>query len=191
VWEKVKPTLKAINAFLTVPMWAALISIFIAMIQPLQEGLSKVEPFVKAVKGAGQCSSEHLFFPASVTGRLCSVPVTLVVLGAFFYTPPDPAQAISLPPDNGDPTPKKGFFERKFAAFTKAKDANATTAYPGENKAVFVAVVSRMIVVPAILLPAVALLARYDPFEVTEDPVFILAAVLLISSVRLLAADCQ
>jgi len=51
-----------------------------------------------------------------------------------------------------------------------------------------VAVVSRMIVVPAILLPAVALLARYDPFEVTEDPVFILAAVLLISSVSTLVA---
>jgi len=58
VWEKTKPTLQAINAFLTVPMWAALISIFIAMIQPLQEALSKAEPFVKAVKGAGQCSSE-------------------------------------------------------------------------------------------------------------------------------------
>lgn len=105
------------------------------------------------------------------------------MLGAFFYTPPDPAQAISLP-IHEDETPRSGnplggYFERKFKALRHPGDP----AYPGENRAVFVAVISRMIVVPAILLPAVALLARYDPFEVTEDPVFILAAVLLISSV--------
>lgn len=115
---------------------------------------------------------------------LQTVPVTLVVLGAFFYTPPDPAQAISLP-THGDDSPKKKknavgeFFGRKFDAMRHP----GNPAYPGENRAVFVAVISRMVIVPAILLPAIALLARYDPFEVTEDPVFILAAVLLVSSV--------
>jgi len=49
--------LKSVNAFLTVPMYAALISIFIAMIPPLQAKLSKVEPLTKAIKSAGQCSS--------------------------------------------------------------------------------------------------------------------------------------
>jgi hypothetical protein len=106
--------------------------------------------------------------------------VTLVVLGAFFYSPPE-TQAISLPP-NEDERKKKpiaDFFRRKL----KAMRHPGNPAYPGENRAVFVAVISRMIIVPAILLPAIALLARYDPFEVTEDPVFILAAVLLVSSV--------
>ncbi|KAK1926685.1 auxin efflux carrier [Papiliotrema laurentii] len=165
-WEKAQPTLQAINQFMTVPMWAALISIFIAMIPPLQAFLGKLEPFEKAIKGAGQCS----------------IPVTLVVLGAFFYTPPDPAQAISLP-TNDQSSPKSnnslgGFFERKLKQLRQP----GPPAYPGENKAVFVAVISRMVIVPAILLPTIALLARFDPFEVTKDPVFILAAVLLISS---------
>jgi len=110
--------------------------------------------------------------------------VTLVVLGAFFYTPPDAAQAIALPTHEESLQKKKNpvasFFQNKFKAMAQ-KPGNPN--YPGENRAVFVAVISRMVIVPAILLPAVALMARYDPFTVTEDPVFILAAVLLISSV--------
>lgn len=39
-----------------------------------------------------------------------------------------------------------------------------------------------MIITPLILIPVVALLAVYDPFEVAEDPVFIATAVLVISS---------
>jgi hypothetical protein len=58
LWEKAKPTLQAINQFMTVPMWAALISIFIAMIPPLQAFLNRMEPVKKAIKGAGQCSSQ-------------------------------------------------------------------------------------------------------------------------------------
>lgn len=47
-----------------------------------------------------------------------------------------------------------------------------------------VAVLSRMVIVPALLLPVIAVLAWYDLFEAAEDPVFILSAVLLVSSVR-------
>lgn len=42
--------------------------------------------------------------------------------------------------------------------------------------------INRMIITPMILVPMVALLARYDPFEAAEDPVFILTAVLIVSS---------
>jgi len=40
----------------------------------------------------------------------------------------------------------------------------------------------RMIVTPILLLPLIALCARYDLFEAAEDPTFILTAVLIISS---------
>ena len=111
--------------------------------------------------------------------RLTKVPVTLVVLGAFFYAPPQ--QYIALPVD--EPTSATSsssvgsFFERKLRALRKS------SAYPGENRAVFVAIVSRMIIVPLIMLPFIALIARYDLFEAAKDPVFILSAVLLVSSV--------
>jgi hypothetical protein len=39
-----------------------------------------------------------------------------------------------------------------------------------------------MIITPLILVPMVGLLARYDPFKAAEDPVFILTAVLIVSS---------
>lgn len=50
----------AFNSFMTVPTWAALLSIFIALIPPLQAWISQIRPFVSAVKGAGQCSSEFI-----------------------------------------------------------------------------------------------------------------------------------
>lgn len=89
--------------------------------------------------------------------------MTLVVLGAFFYSPPaKPSPAATQPTKRGN------FFERKFQGLK-----SPSRAHPGENRAVFVAVVSRMILVPLILLPPVALIARYDLFEAAEDPVFI------------------
>lgn len=51
------------QSFMTVPTWAALISIFIALIPPLQARVSAVRPFVAAVKSAGQCSSGFLLYP--------------------------------------------------------------------------------------------------------------------------------
>lgn len=93
--------------------------------------------------------------------------MTLVVLGAFFYSPPPkPSPAATQPA-----AAKRGnFFERKLQGLK-----SPSRSHPGENRAVFVAVVSRMILVPLILLPPVALIARYDYFEAAEDPVFIVS----------------
>ncbi|ORY25349.1 membrane transport protein-domain-containing protein [Naematelia encephala] len=177
VRTRTKAILKSINAFMTVPMYAALLSIFIALIPPLQAKISQLKPFEQAVRSAGQCS----------------IPVTLVVLGAFFYTPAQSTSGpITLPHDDHPSSPSDtshnsigGYFERKLRLLThRAGGGNSPqpNAYPGENKTVFVAVVSRMIIVPLILLPFIALLAKFDLFEAAEDPVFILSAVLLVSS---------
>lgn len=151
------------NSFMTVPMWSALVSIGIALIPALQKWLGGIKPFVQAVKSAGQCS----------------IPVTLVVLGAFFYTPPQP---IALETEER-PKSIRGYIESKIHSLAGGgSELSRSPAYQGENKTVFVACVSRMIVVPLIFLPFIALLARYDLFEAAEDPVFILCAVLLVSS---------
>lgn len=113
------------------------------------------------------------------------VPLTLVVLGAFFYNPPAPAGATGASTSNKKSSTSNGeqgnFLQRKIEAI---KHPRASSTHPGENRTVFVAVISRMVLVPAILLPGVALVARYDSFEAAADPVFVLAAVLIISSVR-------
>ncbi|KAK8846666.1 hypothetical protein IAR55_005753 [Kwoniella newhampshirensis] len=160
---------KSVNAFMTVPMYAALLSIFIAMIPPLQRQMARVTPLEQAIKSAGQCS----------------IPVTLVVLGAFFYAPPQnpplPPQPTlqSESPMSGSNHTVGGYFERKFRALA---GPSGSSAYPKENRTVFVAVVSRMIITPLLMLPLLATIAKYDLFEAAEDPVFILSAVLLVSS---------
>lgn len=53
--------LKSINAFMTVPMYAALLSIFIALVPPLQRTLNELDPLERAIKSAGSCSSKHYF----------------------------------------------------------------------------------------------------------------------------------
>lgn len=166
----------AFLSFMTVPTWAALASIIIALIPPLQAGLGKLRPLTEAIKSAGQCS----------------IPVTLVVLGAFFYTPP---AAIHLALDDTDtdtdhdsdagakPRSIKEYFGRKLRTFKlKSAAMNKDPQYPGEGRTVLVACLARMVIVPLIFLPLIALLAWYDPFVAAEDPVFILCAVLLVSS---------
>nr|XP_019047525.1 endoplasmic reticulum protein [Kwoniella bestiolae CBS 10118]OCF26455.1 endoplasmic reticulum protein [Kwoniella bestiolae CBS 10118] len=174
VKNRTKTSLKAINDFMTVPMYAALLSIFIAMIPPLQAQMTRLKPLEQAIKGAGQCS----------------IPVTLVVLGAFFYTPPDVkpgSGTIQLSNSheeyNKKPNGLLGYLKSLFGGSNGSSSINdKSRAYPGENKTVFVAVISRMIIVPLLMLPVLALIAKYDPFEAAEDPVFILSAILLVSS---------
>ncbi|OJA20242.1 hypothetical protein AZE42_02682 [Rhizopogon vesiculosus] len=52
----------------------------------------------------------------------------------------------------------------------------------GEGRTVFVAIFARMVVVPAVMLPVMAILAKFDFHDVFEDPVFVVANVLLIAS---------
>jgi len=129
----------------------------------------------------------HHFIRSSADSCVtATVPVTLVVLGAFFYSPPQP-QAIALPSDPESPPSDTsnrslgGYFDKLRAFAHRPKTHN--DAYPGENKTVFVAIVSRMIIVPLLMLPILAIIAKFDLFEAAADPVFILSAVLLVSSV--------
>lgn len=61
-WRQIKTRVKhilgKINQFMTVPMYSALLSIFIALIPPLQAKLVEAKPLTQAIKSAGSCSSE-------------------------------------------------------------------------------------------------------------------------------------
>jgi predicted permease len=74
VWEKgvVKP-FKAVTSFMTMPLYAATISLIVALIPPLQKAIASIEPVVGAIETAGACS----------------IPLTMVVLGAYFYQEAD------------------------------------------------------------------------------------------------------
>ncbi|KAI0035793.1 membrane transport protein-domain-containing protein [Vararia minispora EC-137] len=174
-WEPVKGAWKRFNTFMTAPLYASAISIIVALWPKLQHMLDvHLTPVKQALTQLGNCS----------------IPITLVVLGAYFYSPkehesvdgeletaPRPANwwartqsMLSLRTLYRGEGPRGTPRERKMRVVE------------GEARTVFVAVVSRMLVVPAMFLPLIAFGASRDVPPVFEDPVFILSLVLLLGS---------
>lgn len=157
------------NEFMTVPLWAALLSLVVACIRPLQHALEEhVQPIKGALHQAGNCS----------------IPLTLVVLGAYFYTPPDPEEERSraaLPAHT-----RRGrsvstswshaslvdtvreMFKMKKRSPSEGPSGKDVTR-PGETKTVIIAIMSRMIITPLLLLPVMALSTRFNLQKVFDE----------------------
>ncbi|KAF8496495.1 auxin efflux carrier [Russula emetica] len=182
VWSRPPPTFlqrvgrtarsiwKKVTAFLTPPLWASLISLFVALCRPLQHLLEvHLHPVQGAITHAGNCS----------------IPITLVVLGAYFYRPPVTPKISPL-----------GTRDRRKASFTsslreifrlKAREederlGSSHGTKSGEGKTIFVSILARMVVVPLLFLPLMAIGALRSHPPVFQDPVFILSNVLLLAS---------
>lgn len=159
--RRIVKSIKALNEFMTVPLWAALASLTVACIAPLQEFLKNdVQPFKGALNNAGNCS----------------IPVTLVVLGAYFYTPP-------VEEDKDIPRRRESAFSDSTLSFagsirsmlklsntSRGKRRSAgNDPKPGETKTVVIAIASRMIITPALLMPLIIVCAKYDWHEVFSE----------------------
>ncbi|KAI0074306.1 hypothetical protein K474DRAFT_1665581 [Panus rudis PR-1116 ss-1] len=184
--HKLRKAWRTFNEFMTVPLWAALASLLVACIQPLQHTLEEhVEPVKGALTQAGNVS----------------IPLTLVVLGAYFYTPLTPEQRReSLPQHQHQPstsTSASALAEEQEAErgrsrselslvdnvremfkmgvrnasrdWRRRKQMNKEAKRPGETKTVVVAILSRMILTPLLLLPLMAVGARWDLQEVFAE----------------------
>ncbi|KAG1847659.1 membrane transport protein-domain-containing protein [Suillus subalutaceus] len=176
VWKCTKNGWRHVNAFMTMPLWASLLSLIVACTPPLQSALERMEPVKGALGAAGNCS----------------IPLTLVVLGAYFYSEPpnDDMKDGDLADYETDGT-RRDFGQNKsrtsllstlqeMLALKRAPQPQPQTR--GEGKTVFVAILARMVVVPAVMLPVLAILARFDVHDIFEDPVFVVSNVLLIAS---------
>lgn len=178
---------------MTVPMWAALLSLIVACVRPFQHAL---QDHMQPVKGA------------LVAAGNCSIPVTLVVLGAYFHTPPpeNPAPILAPPPPPPAPAPvveddrdarrrsgshwssselsiatltdnireaiklRVGGYKKLHSSPTMRKrELREKAARKGEGRTVFVAIMSRMILAPALVLPAIVALAYWDLQRVTDE----------------------
>lgn len=166
--------LKGINEFLTVPLWAALMSFIVVIIPPLQHSLDRhMQPIKGALNAAGNCS----------------IPITLVVLGAYFYQPPaeKKPEEESGHANGGAQTEENGNAQRgasrrsdrsSFVGSVRStvlrltrrdlweakqgKKDTKTKNFPGETRTVWIAIISRMVITPVLLLPLMAIGARYD-----------------------------
>lgn len=166
---------------MTPPMWAAIAAVTVACIRPVQHVLeAHLSPLRDAVTTAGNCS----------------IPLTLIVLGGYFINArTDGADLPQLRPRDHDEeaTPRPGEhnhdglrrLERPTSEATlvgtwsrawnglkvKVGRTNPNTAQTrkGETVTIFVAIASRMIITPLLLMPACALLAKYATDDVFDE----------------------
>ncbi len=149
IWKKV-------TNFLTPPLWASLISLAVALNQPLQHVLeSHLQPLQGAINQAGHCS----------------IPVTLVVLGAYFHRPSEKPEPVASSAHSWrKATSFAGSLREIFRLKAREEDKPVSVEQrvgSGEGKTIFVAIFARMIVVPALFLPLMAVGAFYN-----HPPVF-------------------
>ena len=187
-------TWRRTTAFMTPPLWASVISIVIALNQPIQR---LFDGFLRPLRGAINQAGD------------CSIPITLVVLGSYFYTPADRSAPLSsdAPVDwhraSVSSRLRKIFclhFESQKGGL-RLESHGTRLVKRGDGKTIFVAILARMFIVPLLLLPLVVLGAlRGSPAVFQEyvltawhgyirnslgayaSPVFILSMVLLLAS---------
>ncbi|KAH9478161.1 putative transporter [Psilocybe cubensis] len=170
--------LLAVHAFMTVPLYAALLSLIVALTPPLQYALEHNE-VLRPVNGAiGTCGK-------------CAVPITLVVLGGYFWSDEDGAV------DAKDKAKKKkkpkkdrrSYLQRvkEFLHISTSEDSGSTPTIepgkkPGETKTVMLSILARMIITPLVLTPLMVMATMSDWHAVFEDPVFVVVNTLLLCS---------
>ncbi|KAI5118167.1 hypothetical protein M0805_005789 [Coniferiporia weirii] len=196
--RRVKKSVRTLNEFMTAPLWAVFLSIIVALVPPLQHTL---DAHLQPIKGALNA------------GGNCSIPITLVVLGAYFYKPPAEEESGAIKPrdsslsstrnNEGERMDRAGRRNSSLSTGRSASFAGSMrsmfrlsrldrskgrkkdrkdASQPGETRTVVIAVMSRMLLTPLILLPFMSLVAKYDIPKIFDDPVFLVASVLLISS---------
>lgn len=164
IWRKT-------NGFMTPPLWASLISIMVALFQPLQHVIKVyLGPIHSAVTQAGDCS----------------IPITLVVLGAYFNTPTDKS-----------PIPSGASWYQRASLMSglciylstggRKRGVGPLQAHVprpvngGEGRTVFVAILARMFVTPVLLVPLVVLGALRGSPDVLKEYALIAKVVVLIT----------
>jgi auxin efflux carrier family protein len=140
---------RRVTKFMTPPLWASVASLVVALCQPLQNFIvSYLRSFRGAITQAGDCS----------------IPLTLVVLGAYFHRAPDKSK--SPPSDDLEShraTPLSQL--RKIFCLESENQVGAirlhvNTSRPGnsgEGRMIFAIILARMFIVPLLLLPLVVL----------------------------------
>ena len=157
VWSRPPPTFlqrvgrtarsvwKKVTNFLTPPLWASLISLFVALCQPLQHLLEvHLHPVQGAITHAGNCS----------------IPITLVVLGAYFHRPPVKPETSSSGARNRRKTSFTSSLREMFRFKGReeiGQPGSSRRTKSGEGRTVFVSILARMLVVPLLFLPLMAI----------------------------------
>ncbi|MBW0509798.1 hypothetical protein O181_049513 [Austropuccinia psidii MF-1] len=157
----IKP-LKQIHQFMTPPLYASLLSLIVVALPSLQNRLEEIRPLRSALRSAGSVS----------------VPLTLVVLGAYFNT------SKSSKSTQDDPQ----IHLNQSIIPSQKSDRYLQKKLRQERLTITVSIISRMILTPILLLPLLFVITSYfhdrthNSGSFHEDPCFILVTVLLIGA---------
>jgi len=138
------------TAFMTPPLWASFISIAIVLNRPVQH---LFDGFLRPLRGAITQAGD------------CSIPLTLIVLGAYFHTPADKsAQLSSDAPVDWQRESVSSRLRKIFCLRSESQrgairlESHGTRLVKrGDGKTIFVVILVRMFIVPLLLLPLVVL----------------------------------
>lgn len=148
--------------FMTPPLWASLASIVVAVSPPIQDAIAN---HMSPVRNALESASD------------CSIPLTMVVLGAYFYTPPKGTKERPLKERImalfKRSSPNSSQVEVRQAS-TPSNEDDISPVHPHENRTFLVAILSRMILTPMIVLPIMLAFVKYDVPRVFSEWVVLL-----------------
>jgi len=136
------------TAFMTPPLWASFISIAIVLNRPVQH---LFDGFLRPLRGAITQAGD------------CSIPLTVIVLGAYFHTPADKsAQLSSDAPVDWQRESVSGRLRKIFCLHSergavRLESHGTRLGNRGDGKTIFVVILVRMFIVPVLLLPLLVL----------------------------------
>jgi auxin efflux carrier family protein len=163
VWRRV-------TGFMTPPLWASVASLVVALNQPIQHFIgTHLWPLRGAITQAGNCM----------------IPLTLLVLGAYFHTPPDKYKLPPLDDDLGSQRATPLSRLRKILCFESESRMGALrlqTDAPqlgdsGEGSTIFAIILARMFIAPLLFLPLVVFCALRGSPGVFKECVLVVNAV--------------
>lgn len=143
---------------MTVPLWSAVLSLVVACVDPVKHALEHhMQPLNEAI---------------SISGA-CAVPLTLVVLGAYFYKPKPEEEEQRKEKERSFGERIKGVLglTPRYATF-EDRNVLKKKEIPGETKTVVLAIASRMIITPILLVPVMAWATESDWHAVFEECVY-------------------
>ncbi|KAG0149834.1 hypothetical protein CROQUDRAFT_713729 [Cronartium quercuum f. sp. fusiforme G11] len=175
--------LKGLYRFMTATLYSSLLAFIVVCIPQVQTFLGGIEPLRSGLKFAGDVA----------------VPLTLIVLGAYFHTPTKSENKIEQPSGSVEVDAQ----EKGFGSLELEADTPDYSFSKSDRPTVFVGIVARQVFAPAVLIPVLFFVRRalsspttdtssHDDIsatpssamtgEVIDDPCFILVMVLLIGA---------
>ena len=161
--------------FMTPPLWASVVSLVVALNEPLQHFIGiYLWPVRGAITQAGNCS----------------IPLTLVVLGAYFHRPADLPPPCESDDDLGFQRATRPLSqlrrifclesEGRAGAVRMQTHTSSQLGDSGEGNTIFAIILARMFIVPLLLLPLVVLGALRGSPGVFKE--YVLAVDIIVST---------